>query len=102
MRWQLILEEYGPELIYTRGSTNIVADALSSMETEPTNESIAEATNFVHIREANTALCGVEKHTDSATDFASISFPLKFSKIRTPNAVMLRYSNYCSQTMPTH
>ena len=28
MRWRLILEEYGPELIYTRGSTNIiVADA---------------------------------------------------------------------------
>ena len=43
MRWHLILEEYGCELIYTKGSTNIVADALSRLETEPTNESIAEA-----------------------------------------------------------
>ena len=39
MRWRLILEEYGPELIYTKGSTNIVADAFSRLETEPTNES---------------------------------------------------------------
>jgi hypothetical protein len=29
MRWRLILEEYGPEIIYNNGSTNIVADALS-------------------------------------------------------------------------
>ena len=27
MRWQLILEEYSPELIYTKGSKNIVAFA---------------------------------------------------------------------------
>ena len=44
-RWRLILEEYGPELIYTKGSTNTVADALSRLETEPTNEPIAEAKN---------------------------------------------------------
>ena len=61
MRWCLILEEYGPELIYTKGSTNIVADTLSRLETEPTNESIAEAKNFINIREANAMLCGVEK-----------------------------------------
>ena len=47
MRWRLILEEYGPELIYSKGSTNIVADALSRLETEPTNESIAEAKTFL-------------------------------------------------------
>ena len=82
MRWQLILGEYGPELIYTKGSANIVADALSRLETEPTNESIAEAKNFVIIREANATLCGVEKHTDSAIDFATTTFPLMFSKIR--------------------
>jgi hypothetical protein len=32
MRWRLILEEYGPELVYTPGNTNIVADALSRLE----------------------------------------------------------------------
>ena len=82
MRWRLILKEYGPELIYTKGSTNIVADALSRLNTEPTNASIVEAKNFVIIREANAIWCGVEKHTDSVTDFASTTFPFTFSKIR--------------------
>jgi len=82
MRWWLILKESGPELIYTKGSSRIVADALSRLDTQPTNESIAEAKNFVNIPEANATLCGVEKHTDSVTDFASTTFPLMFSKIR--------------------
>ena len=38
MRWRLILEEYGPELIYTKGSTNIVADALSRLDIDERNE----------------------------------------------------------------
>ena len=29
MRWQLIIEEFGPELIYIPGQSNIVADTLS-------------------------------------------------------------------------
>ena len=32
MRWRLILEEYGPELIYIPGNKNIVANALSRLE----------------------------------------------------------------------
>ena len=51
-------------------------------ETEPTTESIAEAKNSVNIREANATLCGVEKHTDSAKEFACTTFPLTFLKIR--------------------
>ena len=101
MRWRLILEEYGPELIYTKGSSNIVADALSRLETEPTNDSIAEAKNFVNIREANAMLCGVEKQIANVTQgvekrlakrglekcqvfvpyLASTNFPLTFAKI---------------------
>src|SRR5210317_352670 len=40
MRWRLLLEEFGPELIYLKGEKNIVADALSRlpMEEEDTNE----------------------------------------------------------------
>ena len=99
MRWHLILEEYGPEVIYTKGSTNIVADALSRLETEPTNESIAEAKNFVNIREANAMICGVEKQKANLTqgvekrlakcgmekcqvfvpDLACTNFPLTFA-----------------------
>ena len=87
------MEEYGPELIYTKGSTNLVADALSRLETKPATESIAEAKTFVNIREANATLCGVEKHTDSARDFASTTFPLTFSKIQNAqrsDAVLLK------------
>ena len=32
MRWRLTLEEVSPELIYIKGSKNIVADALSSLD----------------------------------------------------------------------
>ena len=31
MRWRLILEEYGPELLYIKGTHNVVADALSRL-----------------------------------------------------------------------
>jgi len=32
MRWQLLLEEFGPKLTYVKGSNNIIADALSLLE----------------------------------------------------------------------
>ena len=31
MRWRLLLEEYGPEIEYTKGPKNVVADALSRL-----------------------------------------------------------------------
>ena len=31
-RWRLVLEEYGPEIIYIKGETNIVADTLSRIQ----------------------------------------------------------------------
>ena len=31
MRWRLLLEEFGPKLLYIKGGDNIVADALSRM-----------------------------------------------------------------------
>jgi len=34
-RWRLILEEYGPELIYIKGSQNVVADAMSRLKYDP-------------------------------------------------------------------
>jgi hypothetical protein len=37
MRWRLIIEEYSPELIYLKGESNIVADALSRLELTPSN-----------------------------------------------------------------
>ena len=32
IRWQLILEKFSPELIYIKGSKNIVADALGRVD----------------------------------------------------------------------
>ncbi len=51
MQWQLIIEEFGPELIYIKGKHNIVADALSRLDlTEQEilldNDNLGEALNF--------------------------------------------------------
>ena len=35
MRWRLLIEEYGPELHYVKGSHNVVVDALSRLDLEP-------------------------------------------------------------------
>ena len=37
MRWRLILEEFGPELIYVPGANNDAADALSCLESSPSS-----------------------------------------------------------------
>jgi len=39
MRWRLIIEEYSPELLYVKGETNIVADALSRLDLAPSDTS---------------------------------------------------------------
>ena len=46
MRWKLIVEEYNPELIYTQGSKNIAADALSVLDIVDTNNPIISGTFF--------------------------------------------------------
>ena len=38
MRWRLILEEFGPELKYTKGEKNVVADALYWLEMSDNQE----------------------------------------------------------------
>ena len=35
MHWRLIIEEFNPELIYIKGERNLVADALSRLDIEP-------------------------------------------------------------------
>ena len=35
MRWRLILEEFGPDLVYVPGENNAAADALSRLEALP-------------------------------------------------------------------
>ena len=38
MRWRLLLEEYGPTFIHIKSEKNIVADALSRLDTEEKQE----------------------------------------------------------------
>ena len=35
MRWRLLLEEYGPEIVYIKGMHNTVADAISRLDQTP-------------------------------------------------------------------
>ena len=35
LRWRMVLEEYGPELVYIKGHENVVADALSRLDLLP-------------------------------------------------------------------
>ena len=38
MRWRLLIEEFGPELVYLQGKKNIVADALSRLDIEKNSD----------------------------------------------------------------
>jgi hypothetical protein len=78
MRWQLILEEYDPEIIYTNGSTNIVADALSRLNLNALDKNVI-AQNFVMIREHKALLYGMEKQKEMG-DVVASTFP--FSDIK--------------------
>ena len=67
MRWRLILEEYGPEIIYLPGHLNTVADALSRLDKEST--SCIESYDIY-----NADIFG-----QSLSDLPIDIFPLKFS-----------------------
>ena len=47
MRWRLILEEYGPELIYIQGKKNVVADALSRLDLETEDLKVQPTMQFL-------------------------------------------------------
>ena len=42
MRWRLMLEEFGPEFIHIKGKKNIVADALSRLDTYDKEENLLQ------------------------------------------------------------
>jgi len=64
-RWRLILEEYGPEIVYIPGVTNIVADGLSRLEYD---QSINTRTINVHVR--NKALAKtLRRYVEATSDY---------------------------------
>ncbi len=42
-RWRLLLEEYGPKIVYNKGIHNTVADAISRLEYDPSINQTAES-----------------------------------------------------------
>jgi hypothetical protein len=56
-RWRLLLEEYGPKYVHIAGENNIVADALSRLETED-DEPLSETEEGLILSHA---MCAVEK-----------------------------------------
>jgi hypothetical protein len=50
-RWRLLLEEYGPEIIYIKGLHNTMADAVSRLEYDPSVNKTAESFHMTKIRD---------------------------------------------------
>ncbi len=47
IRWRLIVEEFNPEFRYIKGEKNVVADLLSRLDIEPSNETLQNEINQV-------------------------------------------------------
>jgi hypothetical protein len=75
MRWRLILEEYSPELVYTPGNTNIVADALSRLEIAAIQPTLDHSVTFSILQLANAELLGHDS-TDTLADVYQLSYKL--------------------------
>ena len=52
-RWRLVLEEYGQEIVYIKGVTNIVADGLSRLEYD---QSVNSRTINVHAKKTSSQM----------------------------------------------
>ncbi len=49
-RWRLLLEEYGPEIVYIKGIHNTIADAVSRLEYDLSVNRTAENYNLKKVR----------------------------------------------------
>jgi hypothetical protein len=48
--WRLLLEEYGPEIVYIKGIHNIMADAVLQLEYDPSVNQTAESFHMTKVR----------------------------------------------------
>ena len=75
MRWRLILEEFGPDIIHIKGEDNIVADAISRLPTATKNQ-----------RESSTVTLGSKDKKSTEEEIFVLeddeSFPLDLSLVR--------------------
>ena len=82
MRWRLVIEEYGPELIYLKGERNIVADALSRLGFERDAQRTENSTKNIstHLSEVMLSeLWSLDSDDDKALPEGA--FPLTYKEI---------------------
>ncbi len=49
-QWRLLLEEYGPKIVYIKGIHNTIADAVSRLEYDPSVNRTAESFHMTKVR----------------------------------------------------
>jgi hypothetical protein len=49
-QWRLLLEEYGPEIVYIKGTHNTVAHAISRLEYDPSVNRTAENYHLMKVK----------------------------------------------------
>jgi hypothetical protein len=53
-QWRLLLEEYGPKIVYIKGIHNTIADAVSRLEYDPSVNRTAESFHMTKVRNRQT------------------------------------------------
>jgi hypothetical protein len=56
-QWRLLLEEYGPKIVYIKGTHNTVADTISRLEYDPTVNQPAENYHLTKVRRTSFTSC---------------------------------------------
>jgi hypothetical protein len=86
MRWRLILEEFGPDIIHIKGEDNIVADAMSRLPTANQNQ-----------REYSTVTLGSSDEKSGEEEMLAFeddeAFPLNLSLVRRTQQIELNQTN---------
>jgi hypothetical protein len=49
-QWRLLLEEYGPEIVYIKGINNNIADPISRLEYDPSVDQTAENYHLIKVK----------------------------------------------------
>ncbi len=49
-QWRLLLEEYGPKIVYTKGIHNTIADAISRLEYDSSTNQTAENYHVMKVK----------------------------------------------------
>ena len=83
MRWRLILEEFGPELVYLPGEKNVVADALSRLDmiNVPTSDDSLEKQSYNERAYKTDAEVMAQAFGFDLKDLPDDAFPLTYKTI---------------------